>query len=318
MSRGRVGLSVQVLLATYNGSEYINELFSSLALQTFNDFSVAVRDDKSTDNTLDVIRENFSHYPELMGSVAVNSHKLGPAMNFLSLISEVDADYVLLCDQDDVWLPSKIEKTLKKVKEMEKLHGVDMPVLVHTDLVVVDSDLNKISESFWEYQNIRPSRGEGVNRIIAQNVVTGCTATFNRALLRLIQELPINSLIMHDWLLAIVASSAGKIEHIDEPTVLYRQHKSNKIGAQGWGLRFIIDRIAQYRHIKPRFKKVRDQLQIVIRYLKESIPKENSLFLEKYIDVFAKGSFFRRLEFVIKNRIFMQGTIRNIGYFMFL
>jgi hypothetical protein len=104
------------------------------------------------------------------------------------------------------------------------------PILVHSDLQVVDESLRLIAESMARYQGLETSRNSFANLLIS-NLVTGCTALINEALAR--KALPIaDDAIMHDWWLALVASCFGKIVYLDTPLVQYRQHGSNTIGAK--------------------------------------------------------------------------------------
>ena len=104
-----------------------------------------------------------------------------------------------------------------------------MPVLAHTDLVVVDENLHTIAPSFWSYSNLNPYCGSRLNRLLIQNVVTGSATMINRALARLASPIP-QGAVLHDWWLALVASALGRIEAIPEKTVLYRQHGRNCAG----------------------------------------------------------------------------------------
>ena len=87
----------------------------------------------------------------------------------------------MFCDQDDVWLPSRIEKPLERMKKLEDSLGPDTPILVHTDLAVVDEDLRPLGPSFWKYGRIDPRSGDNLGRLLVRNVVTGCATTINRA-----------------------------------------------------------------------------------------------------------------------------------------
>ena len=144
---------IVILLSTYNGEKYIKQQLDSLFSQTYKDFEIIVRDDKSMDNTLEILK---SFDIKLVDS----TQNLGAKKSFASLleyaIQNSDAEYFMFCDQDDIWEKDKIEKTLKKMEEMGSEFG-NVPLLVHTDLKVVDEKLNILSASMWKYQNINPS-----------------------------------------------------------------------------------------------------------------------------------------------------------------
>ena len=164
--------------------------------------------------------------------------RLGACGSFARLLEHSDADYVVLCDQDDVWLPGHISQPLARIAAIERELGTDTPVLAHTDLVVVDENLHTIAPSFWAYSNLDPSRGSSLNRLLVQNVVTGCATIINRALARRACPIP-KTAPMHDWWLALVASAFGRIEAVAEPTVLYRQHANNRLGATCYDWRYL-------------------------------------------------------------------------------
>jgi len=106
-------------------------------------------------------------------------------------------------------------------------------MLVNTDLQVVDEQLRVLDDSFWHYQRIHPERLKRLSRVLVQNFATGCTIMINRALADLALPIPAEAM-MHDWWLALVATRFGRAEPLPMPTVLYRQHGRNDIGARRW------------------------------------------------------------------------------------
>lgn len=220
---------IDILLASYNGEKYITEQIDSIINQTYKDWFLYIKDDCSTDNTINIIRNYENTYKDKI-KVITSDIKSGSAKdNFFSMLKYSENEYIMTCDQDDVWLPNKIEITLNKMMEAEK-EDEDMPILVHTDLKVVDEKLNKITDSLIKMQNLDSSRDK-LNNLLVQNIVTGCTVMVNRKLLQYIIAIP-KQAIMHDWWMALIASSLGKLIFIEESTVLYRQHDSNGVGAK--------------------------------------------------------------------------------------
>lgn len=231
--------TVHILLSTYNGARYLREQLASIQRQTHANWRLWVRDDGSNDGTLEVLAEFVQSDPRIH-TFRDESRNLGAVQSFAWLLENApaDADYIMFCDQDDVWLDDKIAITLASMRHVEALNGPDCPILVHSDLMVVDEELNVIGESFWAYQNIE-SRNDSFNRLLIQNVVTGCTAMINAPLRRLCGKIP-GEAIMHDWWLALVAAAFGKIVCLDKPTILYRQHGKNEVGAKRWSLAYIL------------------------------------------------------------------------------
>ncbi len=225
---------VCVLLASYNGEQYIEEQLCSLFEQTVLPHSVIISDDNSTDLTWTLLEKWQSKYPKLIYIYKNDSGVNGHVGNFSFLCTkalELDYDYFLFCDQDDVWLVNKIELLVKECKKIEAQIGVSHPVLIHSDLMVVDSKLNLIDESFFSYQGLPEPTEHAIPKFLIQNVVTGCASLINRALLEKSTPLP-NEVVVHDWWFALVASLTGRVAFVDESLVMYRQHHSNAIGAK--------------------------------------------------------------------------------------
>lgn len=273
---------VTVLLATYNGEKYLPALLDSLFSQTYRDFRVVIRDDLSTDNTLQII----NNYKEIYGDSIVicdtDCKSYGAAQNFFKMLQIYSDDYIMFCDQDDIWLPTKIEKTLAKMQECEKIYGKDMPLLVHTDLYVVDENLSVISDSFIKYQKLSPNQNS-INKIIVQNTVTGCTMMINRSLSEKIYNIP--SGVLHDWWIAVVASAIGKIVYLDTPLIKYRQHGKNEVGAQNAaGVGFIIKKLKNYDKQKQIYALTPVMAEILLMDYGQLLSRENT----KMLNVLAK------------------------------
>ena len=170
---------IAILLATYNGEKYLSEQLDSLLNQSFQKWCLYVHDDGSKDKTVSILRDYAAKYPDKI--ILIDAPPTGGAKyNFLFLLNVVDAPYFMFCDQDDVWLPEKIEKTYRWMKAVEQ----DKPALVFTDLQVVDQDGKLVAPRMSEYQklNMKKSRAED---FLAENVVTGCTVMINRQLVDL-------------------------------------------------------------------------------------------------------------------------------------
>ena len=129
-------MRLAILLGTYNGGRFLREQLDSLFAQTMKDFQLYIRDDGSTDDTMLIVKEYQQLHPNIV-KVEDEGKNLGAKGNFERLLALTDADYYMFCDQDDVWLPDKIEVSFAKMKQMEQRYG-DIPLLVHTDLEVVD------------------------------------------------------------------------------------------------------------------------------------------------------------------------------------
>lgn len=218
---------VSILLATYNSEPYIRAQIDSIVGQTYQDWRLVIRDDLSRDKTLDIINEYKCKYPEKISILDNNGESKRAYLNFVELLKHVESDYYMFCDHDDVWLPNKIELSIKRMKEVER---PNIPTIVHTDMRVVDKNLNTISESFWKYSKLLPEHTSFVEMVLC-NSANGCTMLFNQKAKEV--SLPnVEFASMHDILLnQSVAANNGIISPIYEPTVLYRQHLDNVVGA---------------------------------------------------------------------------------------
>lgn len=235
---------IQIVLATYNGASYLEAQLDSLLKQTNKKWTLLIHDDGSTDQTLAILLRYQRQHPELI-EILSDELTFGNACdNFTHLLTASTADYVMFCDQDDVWLPQKIEKTFNRMRALECLHS-SFPVVLHTDLAVVDESLGSISPSMFEYQGLSKSIN-GLAQILAKNSVTGCTMMVNRRAIEV--SFPIlPSAVMHDWWIAAnVIKHHGIVEFIDEPLILYRQHGSNSVGAKKNTVSSIISRCFTY------------------------------------------------------------------------
>ena len=228
LKKGLIDL-VDILVACYNGENFLNEQLNSLVNQTCKDINIIIRDDGSTDNTPEILKHFKEKYPERITLIEGKPSK-SAKNNFFELMEYAKSDYIMFCDQDDVWNPDKVELTLKKMKTAENSSENNTPILCHTDLSVADKNLNIIHNSFFKMQKFDITK-TSLNRALVQNIITGCTTMINKPLLNLAKGTNSHSIIMHDWWLFLIASAFGKVEVINSPTILYRQHGNNQLGA---------------------------------------------------------------------------------------
>ena len=241
---GLGALVIDVVLPTYNGVAYLRQQVASIDQQTLRPLRLIIRDDGSTDGTpelLAALRQEYGDWLELLPA----DGNLGCSANVNRLLETTRSAYVALADQDDLWLPGKLEASLALLMQLEQSHGVQMPLLVHSDLLLIDGEGISLGETYLQRQGLDPFR-TGLDHLLLTNVVTGCTVLLNRALLKTALPIPAEAL-MHDWWLALVASATGAIGFAAEPAVLYRQHGSNVLGARGTGLSVMTGRLLRPR-----------------------------------------------------------------------
>lgn len=216
---------IAILLSTYNGYDYLEQQVNSILKQTNHDWHLYIRDDGSTDGTVSLIRELTKH-PQITFLNEKKIVNVGTVKSFMDLLSRTNADYYMFSDQDDYWLPDKIQKTLNKMHEVEKT-STNLPICIHTNLKVTDDNLKP-----YRLYNEGPSWND-FPRILFNNCATGCTMMINQQLKELVKFNQINykMVFMHDWWLTLIAACFGKVGYIEEPTILYRQHGSNVLGS---------------------------------------------------------------------------------------
>ncbi len=296
---------ISILLSTYNGEKYLKAQLDSLYSQSYQDFKLIVRDDGSKDRTKEILN---SYDIKLVDS----SKNLGVKKSFETLLKYAsensDAEYFIFCDQDDVWNNDKIEKTLKKIQELEKVYGNEIPLLVHTDLEVVNEKLEVLNDSMWKSEHINP-RANTLNKLMIQNTVTGCTMMINRSLAT--KSLSISSkAIMHDWWIGLISSSFGKIGFIEESTIKYRQHSSNDTGAKNYNYKFIIDKLKKFGDIN--IDKNIYQAKEFLKEYKDQLDEKSKIMLVDFSTIKEK-SYLKRVSIILKYRLLKYGLIRNIG-----
>ena len=225
---------VVIVLASFNGADFLGEQLDSLIAQTESQWNLLIRDDGSTDDTLAIIR-NYSSKDRRIQLLPGGGNTADSAIgNFAILLEsafEQGAEYIFCCDQDDVWESKKLEFVLARLKQLEGEGGV--ACLVHHDLVVVNESLELVADSFVELMKLQPGDQHHPRRLISRNEVTGCALACNRALLEF--ALPVSGqAIMHDWWLAMCAGFFGQLSYMPNKLVKYRQHSRNTIGAKSF------------------------------------------------------------------------------------
>lgn len=227
--------NVFIVLSTYNGAEHVRALIESIRSQTVGDWALLVRDDGSSDATLDIVT-GLAQQDLRIQFLPEDGRSRGAAGSFGVLLAAArarGARYVFFADQDDIWLPGKLDRLLSAMLAAEADSGSGVPLLVYSDLVVVSGDLDVVHASYRRQQWLAlPAPTEALRVLLTQNVVTGCAALLNGPLLDVVLPLP-EEVVMHDWWAAQCAAAAGRIVDVADATVLYRQHASNVVGAPG-------------------------------------------------------------------------------------
>lgn len=307
---------IAILMATWNGEKYIRKQLGSLFAQSIGDFHIYVSDDCSTDDTCSIVEEYCHRYPGKIELICRSQNSGSAKHNFFSLMTQYKDDYVMLCDQDDFWLPNKIAVTLDTMRRMEAQYGKNMPLLVHTDVSVTDANLRILYPS---YRQIMSSKFErtSLNYALVQNTFPGCAGMYNRALSELIMQEP-DYCAMHDWWLLLVAAAFGHVGFTFEKTVLYRQHGDNSIGARDMRtISYKFQRLLRPSKIRHAIDSTYAQAENFLEMYRSRLSAEQISLIEDYCHIPSLPKW-RRIQTLLRLNTLKNTLTRRIGHFLFV
>lgn len=216
--------TISVAMATFNGSRHLREQLESCVAQSRPPDEIIICDDASTDDTVDVARGTLSR-GGIAHRVMVNTTRLGVQRNFQRAIEQASGDIIALADQDDVWLPHKLEVVEKRLRS-------GAPGAVFSDAIVVGAHTDREERRLWDAIGFSHGRGrfhhDPFGVLLKQHVVTGATLAF-RADLRAVL-LPLSPAALHDKWIGLILAALGEIAPVDEALMLYRLHEDNVVG----------------------------------------------------------------------------------------
>lgn len=296
---------VQILLSTWNGERWLGELLASLERQSFADWELLVRDDGSQDQTNKLVLEWQRSHPHQLTQFLTDGQHLGSTASFSRLVELSHAPYLMFCDQDDIWFPEKIEMSMAAIQLLEQAHGYSRPLLVHTDMAVVDADKQLTSVSFWE------ARGFDVQQrkqaYLLNNVVSGCACLFNRAAADMAFPVPVGAM-QHDRWLALVCAWFGFIRPIAQPLMFYRQHGQNEIGAE--------PREVSAEMVSARVEAWSRQAGAFLQRYGDELGSSDYRLVDALAELqYLKG--WERRRHILQHRLFKQGILANLAMLLF-
>lgn len=279
-------------MSTYNGAKWLREQIDSILAQTGNiSVSLLVRDDGSSDDTLNILNQYQVEHPSLVK--VMQGENYGFALSFSQLIVEglrlyPDCQYFAFSDQDDIWLPEKLAKATEKLADEPQ----DIPITYCSNTQLADANLHPIRMS-WNPKEVKLTK----ERALIQNFATGCTMVFNRRAAVLYAEYRPQEVKVHDFLMYQMCMFLGKVIWDADSYILYRQHTHNEIG-------------------KPNFKKRMQKRLHSHHYKARDLELQNRRFLEAYKSllsindigiisnvVFYRQNWWKRLSLIFNRKI---------------
>lgn len=303
---------LQVLLATCNGERFLRAQIDSILGQSLPGVTILARDDDSRDSTPQILSEYATFYPGRVQILPADRPAGGAKNNFLALLQASNAPYIAFADQDDIWLPQKLELQMKAMRDLEQLHGPATPLLVFTDLQVVAEDLTSLAPSFWRHRRIQPRNIYRLGRLLMENVVTGCTTLLNAPLARLARSMP-SAAVMHDWWVALLASTLGRAAFLDQQLVLYRQHENNVIGASRLAPALGLRARLQHDRCRERWGQSLLQAQELLRIHGSALPPFARFELEQLVRCDASPHPAHRLATMFRRGYFISKVQANLA-----
>ncbi|MEK4438306.1 glycosyltransferase family 2 protein [Paenibacillus sp. FSL K6-2862] len=295
---------VCIMLSTYNGVKYIDEQMESLLAQLEVDVQINIRDDGSSDGTVQKLNEYAKSHPDQIR--VVKGENLGVVGSFFELMCQTEPvyDYYAFCDQDDVWKPEKLSRAVTKLQ----LGHSNVPLMYCSSTQMVDQDLNNLN--VWP---TLPPKPLSMYNAMIENCCVGCTVVLNPITFEQIRgSIPsdLKQVIMHDRWIYLYVSAFGEVIFDKEPMILYRQHQGNVLGggSEGWLMKW-----------KNRLK----------RFFSEgsfSLSKQASLFLVTYGEYLSAqqkndiqgflshldSSWVKRIRYAFKMPFYRQASLDNL------
>jgi len=295
-----------ILMATYNGAAHLGEQLRSLREQTDTNWILVTRDDHSTDGTADILARFASACePGKVVIIPNGPERLVFLANFMTLLAHapIGARYAF-CDQDDVWLPNKLMRAVKAFRGYPN----HVPVLYCSRQVIVDETLARL--------DLSPDvpRPPSLSNALVQNIATGNTILINEAARRDILATPAPANSFHDWWSYLVVTAVGGAVIFDRrPSILYRQHGLNAVGAR---FRFW-KRFAAFkrRGYAPFMRIFFAHSGALLEHPRLTMEAETLL---RNVASLPKGSALRKIRLLIALNFYRQGHLENVALKLWL
>lgn len=300
--------NVNILLSTYNGAKFIDEQIQSLLSQVNVNITITIRDDGSNTAMTAMLKQYQKNYNNIQ---LILGNNIGLPGCFFELMKECDKnyDYYAFCDQDDIWIPNKLEIATEKLKKFENTKK-PAPTLYFSRQTYINENGKILGVSTSPKHPITPSNA------LFENLAVGCTCVFNNTLLKLalmsIETDKTNQIFMHDWWLYLIASTMGKVVFDKTPTIKYRQHSNNKYGGRISLFNKSIRRIKllifiQKTNVPTPLTQLTHLHSQLIKHEKVQMSTEIKILLKSY-----QSSFFSRLSYITSKPLKRRSKIETV------
>lgn len=304
--------TIDVLLATYNGEHFLAQQIDSVLAQTYQDFRILVRDDGSTDTTMQIVQSYQNKYPEKILLIEDNYGNIGVTQNFNTLMQHSNASYMCFCDQDDNWFNNKLEVSLHEIKKLE-IGNTEIPCLVYSDMQVINEQNEIIHPSLWKIHKTFAKYFQ-FNRLLIYNIPFGCTMMINQSLAKL--ACPIGKhAIYHDHWLALLVAAFGKFKAINQPLMFLRNHANNtsyriKQSFIQKTLKKLQNAVTKTQHkywLKLRIEQAKD----FKNQYKDKLSKKDLHTIDEFISIEKRTGFGRKFVYV-KNKFYKPDFLQTL------
>lgn len=304
---------IEVLIAVYQGEKYLREQLDSIVNQSFKDWRISIRDDGSSDGTADIISEYIKRYPDKIRLIDTKTSVKGSKSNFMELLKCADDEYVMLCDQDDIWDKDKLKLMMNRMYKLEERYGKELPLLIASNLEVVDESLNPLPDICLDADRRRLA----LNYLLVENQIPGCTMMLNRTLCKALSGINPDKIIMHDWIITLYACCFGKISVMPQRLVKYRQHAENVSGAvKKKSISFAIKKLFD-KDIKKAYEKLYDQAEEFYACFGKALNEADRKTMCEFISMRNKNKLMK-ISTTIRGRYVKSGLFRFLGQIFYV
>lgn len=281
---------VLVMMSTYNGEKYLVDQIDSILNQKYVNVDLLVRDDGSTDGTIDILKK-FSQNKQLVFYKGKNLKTAKSFINLLNHLKNISYHYYAFSDQDDIWKEDKLIRAVEKIDQVE-LKNKFTPILYTSNYQLVDKDLNKLIDD----DHVTSTN---LGAAIAFSCATGCTEVFNEVLMKYARMHVPTSIIMHDdWIHKLCLCVGGEVIYDNFKGLLYRQHGNNVEG----GIHSVKDKLIRiYTYTNSRKYVNSKQLSELNKYYRKYIPLRNKELIDNVL-VLSKQGLRARLRLIFDKR----------------